>query len=83
MEKKYIVPAVGKVYITRAGGEYLCKGNRCYFSETDQQRAVSIGEHAATFERVKDGWTLTAHGVLEYGDGTIEWNYSSGGHFAR
>ena len=48
MEKKYIVPVVGKIYTNRAGGEYLC-----------------------------------AHGVLEYEDGTIEWNYSTKGHFAR
>ena len=78
MEKEYIVPAVGKVYINRADGEYLCKGNRYYFSETAQQKAVSVGEHTAIFERVKDG-SLTAHSVLEHGDGTIEWNYSTGG----
>lgn len=44
---------------------------------------MSHGEHTATFERVKDGWRLYAHGILEYEDGTIEWNYSTGGRFSR
>lgn len=83
MEKKYIVPVVGKIYTNRAGGKYLCKTNRYYFNDADQQKALSLGEHTATFERVKDGWTLCAHGVLEYEDGAIEWNYSTKGHFAR
>lgn len=48
-----------------------------------EQRIVSHGEHTATFERVKDGWRLYAHGILEYEDGTIEWNYSTGGRFSR
>ena len=40
-----------------------------------------MGNHVAYMERVKDGWSLAAHGVIQYGDGTIEWNYSTGEHF--
>lgn len=81
MEKKYIVPIVGQTYINRNGGEYRCTGNSLYLNDAQKQRALSLGEHIAYMERVKDGWSLIAHGVIQYEDGTIEWNYSTGGHF--
>lgn len=81
MEKRYIIPVAGQTYINRNGGEYRCTGNMSYESKEREQRALSLGEHWASFVRVKDGWSLTAHGVIQYADGTIEWNYSTGGHF--
>uniref|UniRef100_UPI003FF0DD19 hypothetical protein n=1 Tax=Dysosmobacter welbionis TaxID=2093857 RepID=UPI003FF0DD19 len=33
-------------------------------------------------KRVKDGWTLEAHTITMYEDGAIEWDYSTGGHWA-
>ncbi len=81
MERKYIIPVVGQIYINRNGGKYLCTGNLFYENDAQSQRAVSLGEHVAYMERVKDGWSLAAHGVIEYEDGTIEWNYSTGGRF--
>ena len=81
MERKYIIPTVGQTYINRNGGEYLCTGNLFYETDAQRQRSISMGEHVAFMERVKDGWSLAAHGVIEYEDGTIEWNYSTGGHF--
>lgn len=81
MEKKYIVPIVGQIYRNRNGGEYRCTGNSLYLNDAQKQQALSLGEHIAYMERVKDGWSLIAHGVIQYEDGTIEWNYSTGGHF--
>ena len=83
MKKQYIVPIVGQIYTNRNGGEYRCTGNLFYENDAQRQRSVSLGEHVSYMERVKDGWRLTAHGVIEYEDGTIEWNYSTGGHFPR
>ena len=80
MKGTYIVPVVGQTYRNRDGGEYLCTDTRLYENDTQKQRAVSLGEHVAWFKRVKDGWTLAAHGVIQYEDGTIEWNYSTGEH---
>lgn len=60
-----IIP--GCTYTNHNGSEYLCK------SIPDNNSAV--------MERVKDGWTLVAHGIQKYGDGTIEWDYSTGGHW--
>ena len=31
--------------------------------------------------RMSDGWSFTAHGLHQYEDGTVEWNYSTGGAF--
>lgn len=83
MEKRYIIPVVGQIYTNRNGQEYRCIYS--YFDSCDErkQRALVLGEHIATMERVKDGWTLDAYGVLEYEDGTIEWNYSAHGYFAK
>ena len=81
MDKQYIIPVVGRIYHNRSGGEYRCTGNRLYMSDEQQRRALSLGDHVAYMERVKDGWSLTAHGVIQYADGTIEWNYSTGEHF--
>ena len=30
---------------------------------------------------IASGWTLSAHGIVRYEDGTIEWDYSKGGCF--
>lgn len=81
MDKQYIIPVVGRIYHNRSGGEYRCTGNRLYMSDEQQRRALSLGDHVAYMERVKDGWSLSAHGVIQYGDGSIEWNYSTGEHF--
>lgn len=83
LEGKYIVPAVGKIYTNRSGGEFRCIYVTHYGDDALEQWVVEHGEHIATFERVKDGWTLDAHGTQKYEDGTIEWNYSTGGHFPR
>lgn len=83
MEGKYIIPVVGQIYTNRNGGEYRCVHSHIYMSDDSKRRSLSLGEHTATMERVKDGWSLIAHGVIQYEDGTIEWNYSTGGHFPR
>ena len=32
-------------------------------------------------KRVKDGWSLKTCSVIQYQDGTIKWDYSTGGYF--
>lgn len=81
MDRQYIIPVVGQIYRNRGGGEYRCTGNSFYMNDAQEQRALALGEHIAYMERVKDGWSLAAHGVIQYADGTIEWNYSTGEHF--
>ncbi|MGX8709810.1 MAG: hypothetical protein ACQGTM_06125 [bacterium] len=59
----------GCTYTSQNGSAYLC---------------TSIpDDNSAVMERVKDRWTLVAHGIKMFGDGTIEWDYSTGGHWIR
>ncbi len=74
MERKYFVPTVNHIYRNRNGKEYCC---------TDVVEGTCLSETIAYFTRLSDGWSLAAHGPLVYEDGTIEWNYSTGGHWPR
>lgn len=68
-EKSGTAIIVGHVYTNHNGSDYLCK---------------SIPDNnSAEMERIKDGWTLIAHGIEKHGDGTIEWDYSTGGHWVK
>lgn len=35
----------------------------------------------AILQNVSSGWTLVAHGTCVYEDGSIAWDFSTGGHF--
>ncbi len=60
---KLIKPKEGSVYHNRCGSDFLCK------SSYD-----SIG---ALMVRITDKWSCYAHGIRQYADGTIEWDYST------
>jgi len=60
---------VGVTYELDAGGQYKCL-------------STEIGPDAI-LERVKDGYTLHAHGTRIEPDGKIRWDYSSGGHWPK
>ena len=59
---------IGAVYHNRNGSDYLCEAIR--------EPGCYI------MKRAKDGWTLEAHTITMYEDGTIEWDYSTGGRWA-
>ena len=67
--KKRISLETGKTYTNHNGADYLC-----LYSEDNS---------TAIMERIKDGWRLIAHGICQYDDDTIEWDYSTNGHFKR
>lgn len=68
MNGKRFTPEQGKVYKNKGGGEYLCIRNL---------------NGDAIMRNVVSGWTLRANGVMRYEDGTIEWNYSTEGHWTE
>lgn len=57
----------GETYRLRSGGEYRCVG-------FDGDEPVLC--NTVTL------WTFTAHDVVRYPSGLIEWSHSTGGHFA-
>lgn len=72
MRNRKFKPIPGRIYSLRNGSEY-----RCLWAESRDN-----GEYySAGFIRDKDGWELTAHDVQRNEDGTIEWHYSTGGHW--
>ena len=60
-------PEEGKTYRNRNGCTYVCT------RRIDAETAVMVRE--------LDGWTLVAHRVRQFEDGTIEWDYSTGGYW--
>ena len=62
-----IVPRQGMLYRNRNGRTYRC------VQYIDFDTAVMVRE--------PDGWTLTAHSIRQYMDGTIEWDHSTDGHW--
>lgn len=68
-QREYIDPIPGVIYHNRNGVDYKC--------------IVSMPDHSAVMERVKDKWTFIARGVQQYIDKSIEWNHSAGGHWPR
>lgn len=62
-------PAPGKTYTNQGGGTYICLD--------------AHGDYLATMQNTASGWTFIAHGCGVYEDGTIDWDRSTGGHFAH
>ena len=73
-------PVVGQVYINRGGGRFRCiapsdAGPTFYNAAGDFSNASGV------FQNIKSGWTFTAKGIIQYIDGTIEWDHSVDGRF--
>lgn len=73
-------PVVGQVYVNRGGGRFRCiapaaDGPVFYNASGGQSNASGV------FQNIKSGWTFTAKGVIQYIDGTIEWDHSVDGRF--
>ena len=70
MRQNYFVPETGRTYNNHGGGSYKCL-------------SVDIVLGTATMQNTSSKWTLIAHGVGIYEDGSIDWDYSTGGNFAN
>lgn len=76
-----LAPTVGQVYVNRGGGRYLCRALVTDHGTQYFNAASCSSSTTALFQNVKSGWTFTAKGVIQYVDGTIEWDHSSDGCF--
>lgn len=74
-------PVVGQVYTNRGGGEYRCLARKVERGTTYFNAHGGASNTAGVFQNIKSGWTFTAKGVIQYIDGTIEWDHSVGGTF--
>ena len=60
------VPEVGTIYQNHGGGTFKC---------------LSVRGRTARFVNINSGWTFLAHECHRYTDGSIDWNWSTGGRF--
>lgn len=68
MQGKRITPEQGKIYRNKGGGEFFC---------------IRGFDGNAIMRNTASGWIFKANGVIQYEDNTIEWDYSTGGHFGH
>ena len=61
------IPETGRTYTNAGGGSFCC--------------LMENGRGDAVMQNVSSLWTFMAHGCGIYEDGTIDWDYSTGGHF--
>ena len=76
-----LTPIFGQVYLNRGGGEYRCIDRTPISGDLYYHGAGGSSGTIARFQNVKSGWTFTAKGIIQYVDGTIEWDHSSDGRF--
>lgn len=76
-----LTPAVGQVYTNRGGGKYLCRALMTEYGIAYFNPGGGYSSTTAMFRNVKSGWTFTAKGIIQYVDGTIEWDHSCDGRF--
>ncbi len=68
--REKFTPLPGRIYRNRGGGEFRCL------------RCLSEPYHAV-MQNTSSGWILVAHGCGIYPDGTMDWDYSTGGYFPK
>ena len=78
-----LVPTAGLVYTNRGGGRYLCLSAGTGSCPTYYNAAGCASGASGVFRNVASGWTFTAKGIIQYVDGTVEWDHSTGGRFAE
>ena len=65
--RQRFAPERGQTYINEGDGHmYYC---------------MNADGDSALMRSIWSGWTFRAHGVGRYEDGTIDWDYSTGGRF--
>lgn len=77
-----IQPVVGAVYTNRGGGRFRCiapADNGPMFWNA----AGGCSNASGVFQNIESGWTFMAKGVIQYIDGSIEWDHSTDGRFEQ
>lgn len=72
-------PTPGTVYENKGGGTYRCVDSWQDVSEDPSWHCPLRWN--ARMVNTKSGWSIEARGLWLYPDGTIEWDYSTGGRF--
>lgn len=76
-----LAPVVGQVYTNRGGGQYRCLALVTEHGTPYFNAAGGSSSTVGIFQNIASGWTFTAKGIIQYIDGTIEWDHSLDGRF--
>ena len=76
-----LVPVVGQIYTNRGGGKYRCLMRKVERGTVYCNAHGGASNTGGVFQNTENGWTFTAKGIVQYIDGTIEWDHSVGGTF--
>ncbi len=70
MNRTRFTPRMGEIFkLTGTSAEYVC--------------LKIAGKYNAYLQNTKTGWTFLANGIGYYTDGSIDWDFSTDGHFER
>ena len=76
-----LVPTVGQAYTNRGGGKYRCIAQMTAAGPVYYNALGGSSSTSGVFQNIESGWTFIAKGIVQYIDGTIEWDHSCDGHF--
>ena len=71
-----IQPIVGEIYTNRGGGIAPAANGPMFWNA-----AGGCSNASGVFQNIESGWTFTAKGIIQYIDGSIEWDHSIDGRF--
>lgn len=66
-----------------AGTVYTLHGEKSTFECICQLSDFYSPQHTFRLINTLSGWSFIAHGVNIYEDGTIDWDFSTDGHFVK
>lgn len=70
MNRTRFTPRMGEIFkLTGTSTEYVC--------------LKIAGKYNVYLQNTKTGWTFLANGIGYYTDGSIDWDFSTEGHFER
>ena len=75
-------PIVDHIYTNRGGGQYRCIAQAAA-GPIFYTGAGGFSDASGVFQNIKSGWTFKAKGIIQYIDGTIEWDHSADGRFEQ
>ena len=72
---------IEKIWAIDKSEPFRPKPGKVYRNGKSNFYCMSAYGTSGRFVNVKSGWDFLAYGCRQYFDGSIEWDYSAGGHF--
>lgn len=80
MEKEKFIPKYDRIYTNKGGGQYRRADPMTAFEKHGDLWEMD-GPDGYWMENVNSSWVCYCVGIVQYKDGTIEWDFSKKGFF--